>query len=55
MPGPERTFAIGRAPVQLGEKLTQDCARVGEDGQIGRIVAAELVGVDIDVDELGGR
>ena len=46
---------LRRAPLQLGQHLAQEGARVGQDGEVGRIVAAELVMVDVDVDQLGVR
>ena len=55
VPGFERIAALGRAALQLGQQLAQEGARVGEDAEVGRIVAAELVRVDVDVDQLGVR
>ena len=43
------------AAFDLGQQLAQERARVGEDADVGRIIAAELVGVDVDVDQLGLR
>jgi transcription antitermination factor NusA-like protein len=41
--------------LQLGEKLAQEGTCVGDDGQIGRIIAAEFGGIDIDVYEFADR
>ena len=47
--------ALGAAPLELGEQLAQEGARVGQDAEIGRIVAAELGRIDVDMDQLGLR
>src|SRR5207245_8657297 len=44
--------ALGRAGVQLAENLSQKRARIGDDAEIRRIIAADLVRIDVDVDEL---
>ena len=42
---------FGAAPLQLGKKLAQEGARIGEDAKVRRIIAAELGRVDVDMDE----
>ena len=42
---------FGAAPIELGEKLAQEGARVGEDAEVRRIIAAELGRIDVDMDE----
>ena len=39
--------------LELGNELAQEGSRIGNDGKIGRIIAAKLGGVDIDVNEFG--
>ena len=55
MPGLQRTSARGLRSFQLGQKLAQEGARVGENADVRRIVAAKLRRIDIDMDELGVR
>ena len=43
---------LGATPLQLGKKLAQEGARVGEDAEVRRIIAAELGRIDVDMDEL---
>ena len=44
---------LGAAPLDLGQQLAQEGARVGQNADVGRIIAAELGRVDVDVDQLG--
>ena len=47
--------SLRAAALELGEQLTQERARIGEDAEIGRIIAAKLGRIDVDMDELGVR
>src|SRR6185312_3520928 len=55
VPGFQRIAALGAAPVDLGKDLAQERARIRENAEIGRIVAAKLGWVDVDVDQLAVR
>ena len=39
--------------LKLGSELAQEGARIGDNGEIGRIITAEFGGIDIDVNEFG--
>ena len=54
VPGPQRV-PICRASFQLGKKLPQKGSRIGKDAEIRRIVAANLVCIDVDMNELAVR
>ena len=47
-------FALQAPGIELGQQLAQERPRVGEDADIGRIVATKLGGIEIDVDQFGG-
>ena len=43
------------APVELGEHLAQEGAHVGHQAERNRIIAADLLRIDVDVNEFGRR
>ena len=47
--------ALMAAPLDLGEQLPDEGARIGENADIGRIVAAEFGRIEIDVNQLAVR
>ncbi len=55
MPRLQRAVGARLAVLELGQKLAQEGARVGQDAEVGRIVAAELLRIDVDMDQLGVR
>ncbi len=52
---PRRRDARRVARLDLGEKLAQEGAHIGHQAERDRVVAGDLVGIDIDVDQLGRR
>ena len=45
---------LGAAALDLGQQLPQEGARIGEHADVGRVIAAKLVRIDVGVDQLGG-
>ena len=58
---PRGNFAVPRVErrqlsrSRLGEELAQERARIGQDAEVGRVVAADLRMIDIDMHQLRRR